>query len=358
LKKIGIITLTGSTNYGNSLQNYALQETLIKLGFIPQTIKNCQYGFNDRDKKYRFKNIVKHILKYKISKNDAMRFVFLKWEKKHMKFSKKVIVSDSILPEIGLEYDFFVCGSDQIWNPSFNGMSSFYFATFADPLKRVAISASFGVTDLSEETKKLYKEWLVGIPAISVREEQAQCMIKELIGRDVELLCDPIYSFAKHEWEAVEEKPKWKNEDKFIFLYFLGNISEEDNKEINEWARTENVQVYMVGFLENIPSINPSEFLWLINHAENVHTDSFHATAFSLLFHKKVYVYDRFMDDEVWANKMNSRIVTLFNKFGIKVNKDHNKYTYGLIEYDNENIDLVLKSERDKFIDYLKQSLK
>jgi len=39
MKKAGIITLFGEYNYGNRLQNYAVQETLRKMGLDVETIK-------------------------------------------------------------------------------------------------------------------------------------------------------------------------------------------------------------------------------------------------------------------------------------------------------------------------------
>lgn len=40
MKKIEIITLSGNYNYGNRLQNYAMQEVYKKLGFEAETIWN------------------------------------------------------------------------------------------------------------------------------------------------------------------------------------------------------------------------------------------------------------------------------------------------------------------------------
>ena len=39
MKRIGIITIYDEDNYGNRLQNYAVQETLKKMGFDVETIK-------------------------------------------------------------------------------------------------------------------------------------------------------------------------------------------------------------------------------------------------------------------------------------------------------------------------------
>ena len=38
MRKIGILTINDYNNYGNRLQNYAVQEVLLKQGFNVQTI--------------------------------------------------------------------------------------------------------------------------------------------------------------------------------------------------------------------------------------------------------------------------------------------------------------------------------
>ena len=46
---IGIVTINDYDNYGNRLQNYALQEVLAELGYNSETLINYPYS-NTKDK--------------------------------------------------------------------------------------------------------------------------------------------------------------------------------------------------------------------------------------------------------------------------------------------------------------------
>ena len=106
----------------------------------------------------------------------------------------------------------------------------------------------------------------------------------------------------------------------------------------------------------NVPELyisGPSEFLYLIEHAAVVQTDSFHACIFSFLFGKPFLLYAREGKD----TDMFSRMETLFSTFGLKrkfVGSGEKNdvyecdYTYG---YEK------LNAERDKVIKFLKQSM-
>ena len=97
--------------------------------------------------------------------------------------------------------------------------------------------------------------------------------------------------------------------------------------------------------------IGPSEFLYLIRNAEEVLTDSFHATVFSIIFHKKFVTFNR------PGLNMNSRIESLAELTGAK-----NRLTeYGDLNCETEinyvNVDRILEEERRKSFDFLKDAL-
>lgn len=98
-------------------------------------------------------------------------------------------------------------------------------------------------------------------------------------------------------------------------------------------------------------AVGPSEFLYLLRNAEIILTDSFHATVFSILFHKKFITFSR------EGLNMNSRIVSLADMIGKKncINK------YGDLDCENgidyTRVDEVLKKEREKSINFLKKAL-
>lgn len=159
-KKIAIVTII-SENYGNRLQNYALQTVLQDTGFRVETIQR---------KNISFVLLIKNYLHYIWKTNNTTQF--FKFNKK-IKWSKKIWDKDSQLIDLGSLYDYFIAGSDQIWNPyyTFTG-TDLDFLTFVEDKRRIAYAASFGVSSLpSNKAAKYNKGRLRDFSKISTRED-------------------------------------------------------------------------------------------------------------------------------------------------------------------------------------------
>ena len=188
MKKVGILTLNGYFNYGNRLQNYALQETLNSLGMAVETI------IVDRNKKINNEKSKENIDKFQTltvrkAINKTLNLVQkkrnMKYEKgrteNFKKFTTRYItetdfsISDSNIPnDLNKRYDYFVIGSDQVWNPNLINGSSIFFSAFAPEEKRIAYVPSFGISNIPEEFIEEYKLWLSQMNFLSVREEAVQ----------------------------------------------------------------------------------------------------------------------------------------------------------------------------------------
>jgi len=208
MKKVGVITLNGYFNYGNRLQNYALQEVLKSLGFQVETIlvdttshsENTSSipmrkgrFFKNRKKKdmalsevlYKIITILwNQIHKKEIVKSRMQRIKRLKaFSNKYIRETKFSISSQNIPEDLASRYDYFVTGSDQVWNPDYIRNSSIYFLTFAPGKKRIAYSPSFGISHIPPEYLEDYKLWLSEMASLSVREEAGADIIRNLTGR-------------------------------------------------------------------------------------------------------------------------------------------------------------------------------
>ena len=139
MKKIGIITLTGYKNYGNRLQNYALQEYLKKFNYEVNTIWHNHYAFKDK-----LKRIIKYILG--IDKKSIIR------ENNIRKFSKKYIsefsISKNKVSILDNYYDLYTIGSDQIWNPD-TDLNYLGFKIIDNKKPSLTYSASIGISNIS-----------------------------------------------------------------------------------------------------------------------------------------------------------------------------------------------------------------
>ena len=357
--KAGIITIIDNNNYGNRLQNYAVQEYLKKKNIDTSTLKNVEElnfrkNFIYRIIKYTYRAI-KHFLK-KILKKEKKEFINRKKRfeefNKNINFYKRYITAYS---KVSSKFDYFITGSDQVWNPSFFRLSDVDFLCFADSQKRIAFSASFGVNQLTYENNKITKKYLNDFKAISVREDRGKEIVEELTRRnDVEVLLDPTMLLTAEEWDKVSRKPKQLKFNKYILNYFLGELSEERKKEINKIAKENECEIINILDKDSpFYATGPSEFLYLEKNAFLVCTDSFHSCVFAIIYNRPFIVFDR----EEKTVDMSSRIDTLLNKFELQEQKFNGKITEENLKHDYENAYRILEGEKIKSDKFFKKAL-
>lgn len=161
MKKIGIVTITELENFGNRLQNYALQETLVELGFEVETLRNYIIYKNERTVCWKLKQFIKALLGNKEAHYLLERKKrFDQYDSQYFKFSKYYSTIDFISPNIENQYDYFICGSDQIWNITFPFNLNFNFLTFAPYEKRISYAGSFGISSLPNNFSKANRDSL------------------------------------------------------------------------------------------------------------------------------------------------------------------------------------------------------
>lgn len=359
MKKIGIITISGNYNYGNRLQNYAMQEAYKKLGFEVETIWNT-IAQNPEYKIplfVKFKNIIKPLFgkinydKIRIERTQN----FVNFTNSYINNSSYIINNDNDNNTLNDMYDYFSVGSDQVWNYTFNIMSQIEFLNFADRDKTIAYAPSFGISMIPKIMEDTYISGLNHIKHLSVREDAGAKIIKNLTGRDAKVVLDPTMLLFKEDYEKIEKKPKADLSQKYILLYFLGNINEKRKKEIEHLSQKYNLDVINITDIsDKCHTAGPDEFLYLFHHAELVLTDSFHACVFSVIYNKSFYVYDR---DQVMSN-MNSRLETFLGLLNLQNRKIHS-----LSDIDNpfeknyDEANIIIADKREESYDYLRNSL-
>lgn len=354
MKKIGIITIIDNDNYGNRLQNYAMQEVLKKYDFNVTTIKN-EKRFN---KKRGLKElIVKFIGYYKMKLNVLMhankkRLKNFKNFNKNIKFSSKLYTAYS--KNLKREYDLFLTGSDQVWKPTYDRMSYMDLLGFADSNQKVAYAPSFGISNIDGKYYSFLKESLKDFKYLSVREQRGAEIIKEITGIDAQVVLDPTLLIEKEEWRKVERKPEIIPDRGYILTYFLGN--NEVRKKIEKIAQDNNLDIINIMDKEKkYYECGPSEFIYLFDNASLIFTDSFHACVFSILFEKPFFVLNRV---EKGMDNLNSRLDTILKTFKMEDRKldDFDKINNWL-ESDYKEVKNILADERKKSHDFLKKVL-
>lgn len=365
--KVAIITITDGQNYGNRLQNYALQKSLMDLGCEVETVKRRTH----RDLTWIGwqKKKVKIIIKRMVGRNNDLHRLLRKRTfdsfNKYIKFSKSVLHNNVAPKGIEHQYDYFIVGSDQVWNAGFRIIREDimnYLLSFAPNDKRIAYAASFGTDRLAEGYEQAFRDELLKFKTISVREVSGVKLVKEC-GIEAEVVLDPTMLLTVQDWLKIAKKPTYVKDMPFIVTYFLGGRDIKVQNYIRSIAG--NKKVYNLE-IESAPmesidstevfSTSPDEFVWLIANADCVLTDSFHATVFSILFHKPFCIFERKVIDDSY--KIGSRIDTLLGLFHLERFRNIDfSLEIKPEKYEVIDIERVLKQEREKSINFLRRAL-
>lgn len=231
MKRASIVTLNGYFNYGNRLQNYALQEALKKYNLDVDTLRITRTPQKETLKPIlrNIRDNIKDSSKYKLEKERNK--IFSEFSNKYINEQNKEYFLNDDLSFMNAQVDYFVAGSDQVWNPNMNKHSSKYFLEFADKEKSIAYAPSFGIGELSLEVAKKYSKWIDGINYLSVREDEGAQLIEQLTGRKAEVLVDPTMLLTREEWlkiaKPARNKPKKNSYSLISWVEFLSNIKKK-----------------------------------------------------------------------------------------------------------------------------------
>ena len=360
-KKILLVTLEGSSNFGNRLQHYALQQACEACGCSVDSLMLRQEKTIPMLKR---KNVVKTLLvlvgqkKYRESLSKSRRAVKL------LDFNRKWLTrclhlkADALKRTDWSSYDYAVTGSDQVWhNWHFTDISdelSVFYLEFMEEKKRISYAPSFGFTTFPPEDLEQHRRGLMGMRALSCREREGCELIRELTGREAVKVLDPTLLLTAVEWAAIEKKPTFKLKTPYLLQFFLGETGTEYRTEIVRIARERGLRIVDIGNLNDPKhyAVSPNEFIWLMHHADTVCTDSFHASVFSVLFERNLRVFRRKQEG---MEDMFGRLHDLLEPLGLLC----------LVYGEGEGISTALSkdakaylaSERERSMDYLKRSL-
>ncbi len=356
--KAAIITIFDKLNYGNRLQNYAVQYVLNQMQMETVTyafdfdritkIQKIKF-FLQKISKFRLPGTI-HFWKYYVAK--CLKFE--KFNNKHIKYKYYHSIN-----EIDKSMDYFIVGSDQVWNPLWYDMTScqqdVYLLTFVEKKKKICFSPSFGLEELPEEWKPWFLKHLREFEFLSVRETAGAEIIRELTEREAEVLIDPTLMLSQDEWMKIAHPTDAADyRDEYIFVYFLGGVSEKGKRDID--ILVQEYQYRIINVLdESKPEYmsDPGEFIYLIANAKMILTDSFHGCVFSFIFNKPFWVYDR-----VNGMNMNSRIETFLGKFELGERKRIQTEMLVDFETDYEKGKEILCNEKERVTSFLNKSMK
>lgn len=344
MKKVGILTAYSAYNYGSKLQAYAMKELVRQKGFFPVIwdVKACDSGtfgkikrklrfIRERGVFYRFYQI-RYIKKLYPNSTFALRKLLYKRHAAIDSFNKQLDVNyiQGSKKEIAKKTRFFsafICGSDQIWRPYQNPDLKYYLLDFVDiSVRRIAYAPSLGTAHIPIQKREVYKESLDKFYSLSCREILGSQELARIVGKKVNVVLDPTLLVGRSTWDRLIDEEFSNSKGNYCICYLLG-----DNSSHRDFCRrvSETLNVPILNFAHfklyneadnNLESsqlydITPQQFIGLIKNAVFVITDSFHCTAFSIMYHTQFATLQRYTNND--SNSTNNRISSLLEQLNI-----------------------------------------
>ncbi len=341
--KAGILTFHCADNFGAMLQAYGLKTYLCNNGIQTDVIRYEPPFMTGRHWMIRYdpgrwKKGIRKAAGY------LRRDFRIQWKgrktfwarRKNMLSFRETYLVDTGCPKLlfchrlkMLSYEYYIVGSDQIWNPELTyGLRKAYFGAFQGRKKKKVISyaASLGGASLAAEYDEDFSRFIKYVDAVSVREEEAVPYVKRFYAGDVTAVSDPVFLLRKEEWRKLEILPQRQG---YILVYVT-----QRNQDLYDYVRRlsqeKGLSVVELSVdrltAQSRPSVDftagPSEFLGYMAQAEYVVSNSFHAIAFSIIYEKKFLAFTHSsrgarienilrihgLEDRLWGNGMAAEI--------------------------------------------------
>ena len=368
--KINTLTTYNVYNYGASLQAYALQKYLTNLGHEVEII-NYQPEYLTRKYNYKWVNP-----ESKLSKFVVTRIVYriMKYLQRQTTLGRKRMFdtfNHQVLKETSTKYtsykilctqppraDLYIVGSDQIWNVFYEtGRDPAFFLEFVKQGHKASYAASFSYLNIDTRNKVRIKKSLETFDAVAVREYHGLNILESMNIKGTWVL-DPVFLLSAEQWKQLMVSEIIK-EDYLLIYDFERN--EELKHFAKEYAHGNHLKIYAIADTypllyadKNLMKAGPKEFVSMIYYCKAFISNSFHGTAFSIIFNKPVFVFNR------RRHKVNSRMESLMTLFNLKncilntTEEWENAYSF---KFDYDQINNIKQRELAKSKEYLDKLL-
>ena len=313
--EIGILTFHCSDNFGAMLQSYGLKKYLCDNGMPAELIRYEPFYMTGRHwyipympqkgkngRKWHGVDIWNMLGGLKANLERGSVFWKRRANMRHFREKylidrkKRRILTSGRLTSLPNEY--YIVGSDQIWNPEITcGLQAAYFGAFDNKCRKkvIAYAASIGGTEIAPEYDAEFSELIKSVDAVSVREEAAIPYIKKFYMGDIIAVPDPVFLPGREAFQEIEKKPERTG---YILVYIT-----EKNQDLCEYVQKlsqkkglDVIEVCAGGMTTKAGfdvdyTAGPAEFLGYIHKAEYVVSNSFHAIAFSIIYQKKFLAF-------------------------------------------------------------------
>lgn len=302
--KTATITYHNVYNYGALLQAYALQQAQLRME-IDNNIIN--YSHETGKSFHRIKgsspkifavNIIRRIATVKKLRTIKKRnSIFEEFTNNKLRLTQRYRSYEELRSNPPVA-DWYIAGSDQLWNVSDALREAFYLDFGGQEVRRASYAVSMGSCEVPDRYKEHMCELLRRFDRISVREPEAKSYIENMLDKKdfVSLNFDPVFLLSGEEWASFAHFRKI--EFKYILCYPMAghpllNAALDKLRRLTGYrivTVTTDIFTGIKGDLD-IEDASPEELVYLIQNAEYVLTTSFHGTAFCTIFNKNFYSF-------------------------------------------------------------------
>lgn len=368
MANIGIMSMQRIVNYGSFLQAYGLKKMLEELGhnvqFVDFHVGKTLIESNANHNRLKIDKILE-VLRYDVSLKQKLQFVYYK-----KNFAKKYnhILGLSKKPNYTPKLDILIIGSDEVFNciqqnPNV-GYSLELFGKNNCAKKVITYAASFGNTTI-EKLKLFKKEMEIGdllrsMEAISVRDSNSGLIVKQLTDKDIYYNLDPVLAYDYI--NKCNFIPTIEKKEQYMILYaYSGRISNNEAEWIEQYAKLKKMKIYAIGGVQKCADrfidCSPFELLAYFKNAEEVITDTFHGTIFSIITKKRFVTLVRKSKGNSYGNE--EKLTDLLNRLNLseRIIYDIKKISQIQdIPIKYEDVDAKIIEERRSTKEYLKKN--
>lgn len=361
MTKIAILTFQGTWNVGAELQSFALQEVLSD-EFSTDLVQQLNYTNPKIEGAYKISKISENLTPKKlvryfgsIGKNKERIKIFKAFSKSYINLTEKY--TSSSISKVSEEFDVFIAGSDQIFNPILTGKDSNYLLTFVDENKvKVSYGGSFGKIDYFTEDADYFVSKFLSFRALGIREQDAVDVLNEyeVCPKPVKVL-DPTMLMNEDEWlQKFPQIIQPLYEKKYICIYTM-NPGDKIFNYAKKVASERKLEIIYLNTgwkpvlgVKNIYDFGPIEFLNYIKNAELTLVTSFHGLVFSILFEKQFSV-EMMWNTSTGASRLNSLLEELDIQ-GRNITDSEDPFRQS-IDYDS--VSKLLAKKRQQSLEFL-----
>jgi len=365
--KIALITIHNSTNYGAVLQAYATKKVLSNYGIV-NTIDYTNEHLKKRVKLFRFLPSVHGL---KMLAHDILRLpyrlkvllVFRKFIQSKMNLTPKLSSNNLINNKLS-DYNIYVCGSDQIWNPAIISDTNeidpiFFLSVVSKGIKKFSYASSIGHHNYTESEKIVVKDLLEDFTMISTRGSDGVKKLLDIFpNRKIHHVVDPTLLLSKKDWLTTFDIQLKEPKEKYILVYSVPR-SQLLRDAIAFYAKKLNLKVIAIDkVLISMPKVDkqiraagPKEFIELFANASFIITDSFHGTCFAVNF-KKPFV-------SISVGNIENRAFSLLSALGIseRLVRDEKGFNSQLLEVDYKSVTTRLEKLRKESLHFIDKAI-